>query len=106
VLGVWARRECEAEGLAVEFEGGEGACGGGIAGCGGDGGEGCVAGRDYDVELLRGEEVVEAVGAAGGLEVLACGVDFFAFGGGLEGGEEVVLVGACWGELVLRGSRR
>jgi hypothetical protein len=52
VLGMWARCECEAEGLAVEFEGGEGACGGGVAGCGGDGGEGCVAGCDYDVELL------------------------------------------------------
>lgn len=94
---MWARRECEAEWLAVEFEGGEGACGRGVACRRGDGGQRCVAGGDDDVELLRGEEVVEAVRTAGGLEVVAAGIDFFAFGGGLEGGEEVVLVGAGWG---------
>ena len=38
--------------------------------------------------------------------MLAGGVDFFAFGRGLEGSHEVILVGACWGMLVVgcRGS--
>jgi hypothetical protein len=81
MFGVRSRCESEAERLTIEFEGGQGACGGRVAGCGGDGGEGGVAGGDDDVELGRGEEVVEAVRTAGELEVLASGVDFFAFGG-------------------------
>lgn len=101
VFGVGARGEGQAEGLAVEFERGERAGRGWVAGGGGDRGEGRVAGGDDDVELGGSEEVVEAVGAAGDLEVLTSGVDFFAFGGGLQGGHEVVLIGAGWGVLVV-----
>jgi hypothetical protein len=100
---VWARGEGEAERLAVELERGEGTRRGWVAGGGGDRREGCVARGDDDVELGAGEEVVEAIGTASDLKVLAGGVDFFAFGRGLQSGHEVVLVGACWEVLVVGG---
>jgi hypothetical protein len=84
---VRARRECQAEGLAVEFKGGKRACGGWVAGCGCNGGERRVAGSDDDVELLGCEEEVETIGSASGLQVLPGGINFFAFCWRLEGGK-------------------
>ena len=99
------RRKREAEGLAVEFEGAEGTRGRGVAGCGCERGEGCVAGGDDDVQLVGCEEEVETVASAGCLEMFACCAEVGAGGAGLEGGHEVGLCWAGWdGVLVVVGS--
>lgn len=101
MLCVGARSEGEAEGLTIEFECREGACGSGVASCGGERGKSGVAGSYDDVELLRVEQEVQTFTAAGQLEVLFRRGYLLAKDAGLKGSHEVILVWTSWEVLVI-----